>query len=100
MKRGSNAMDFQWPVFVKSGVKTKKYSTITPSGKWINFGSAKYQHYKDATGLGLYSHLDHNDKARRDKYRARHSKIKTKDGKLAYKNPEQPAYYSWNFLWT
>jgi hypothetical protein len=87
------------PKFEKSTVKGKKYSVITPSGKKIHFGSASYEHYKDTTGIGAWSHKDHNDKERRKRYRDRHSKIKTKEGNLAYKDKEQPAYYSWNYLW-
>ena len=43
------------------------YKTTTNRDKVIYFG--KYQtcnHYKDTTGLGLYTHLDHND----EKWRA------------------------------
>lgn len=87
------------PVFQKSKVKNKKYSVKSPSGRTINFGDTRYQHYKDATGLGLYSHLDHKDPERRKKYRERHSKILLKDGTPAYKNKEQAAYYSYYFLW-
>lgn len=87
------------PVFTKSNRKQKKYSVITPSGKKIHFGNINYQHYKDSTPLKLYSHLDHNDKKRRDNYRKRHSKILLKDGSPAYLNKEQPSYYSYRFLW-
>ncbi len=91
-------------VFAKSTRKGKKYSVITPSGKKIHFGALKpdgkgYFHYRDTTGLGLYSHLDHNDKERRKRYRDRHSKILLKDGTPAYKNKEQPSHYSWFYLW-
>lgn len=86
--------------FKKSNRKDKKYSVITPSGKTVHFGSTRYEHYKDSSGLALYSHLDHNDEKRRDRYRARHAKILLKDGTPAYKNKEQAAYYSWHFLWT
>lgn len=69
------------PKFEKSKAANKKYSVITPSG------------------LKLYSHLDHNDKKRREAYRARHEKVKTKDGTPAYKDKEHAAYYAYNFLW-
>lgn len=87
-------------IFKKSTRKNKKYSVITPSGKTVHFGSSSYEQYKDSTGLGLYSHLDHNDEKRRDNYRARHKKIKLKDDSYAYLNKEQPSYYSWHFLWS
>lgn len=90
--------------FKKSTNSTKKYMVKTPSGRWIHFGALsqdgkKYQHYKDTTPLKLYTHLNHNDPERRRRYKERHSKILLKDGTPAYKDREQPAYYSWNFLW-
>jgi hypothetical protein len=87
------------PVFKVSDRKDKKYSVITPSGKKIHFGNKNYHHYKDSSGLGIYSHLDHLDKKRRASYRARHKAILKKDGKPAYLDKEQPAYYSYKFLW-
>jgi len=92
------------PVFTKSSRKDKKYMVRSPKGKLVHFGAivndVPMQHYKDSTGLGLYSKYDHLNKKRRDRYKARHSKIFLKDGTPAYKNKEQAAYYSWNFLWT
>jgi hypothetical protein len=64
--------------FRKSTNKIKKYDALTPSGKWIAFGSVLHQQYKDKTGLGLYSHMDHLDKKRRNLYRKRHKKTKYK----------------------
>jgi hypothetical protein len=84
--------------FKQSTRKDKKYM-VKVGNRWIHFGAKGYKHYKDTTGKGLYSHLDHLDKARRDRYRARHEKILLKDGTPAYKNKEQPAYYSYNYLW-
>ena len=91
------------PVFKKSNRKGKKYM-VEVDNKWIHFGALKpdgkgYQHYKDSTGLGLYSHLDHGDKERRKRYRDRHSKILLKDGTPAYKNKNQSAYWSYYYLW-
>jgi hypothetical protein len=91
------------PVFKKSTRKGKKYMVVSPNGKTIHFGAIKngipMDQYKDSTGVGLYSKYDHNDEKRRDNYRARHSKIKIKDGSYAYKNKDQPSYWSWHFLW-
>ena len=91
------------PEIMKSTRKDKKYMVRTPKGKLIHFGAIvngkPMEHYKDSTGLGLYSKYDHGDKKRRDKYRARHSKIFLKDGSPAYKDKEQSAYYSWVYLW-
>lgn len=85
--------------FKKSTRKNKKYAAKTPSGKWVHFGDTRYQQYRDITGLGLYSHLDHKDPKRRVAYRKRHGAIKLKSGKLAVLDPEQPSYYSWRWLW-
>ena len=58
------------PVFKVSDRKDKKYK-VYYNNKWIHFGNKNYQHYKDNTGLGVYSHLDHKDKKRRTSYQAR-----------------------------
>lgn len=86
--------------FKKSTRKNNKYMVKTPSGKWIHFGQRTAQHFKDSTGLGLYSHLDHGDKKRRASYLARAKGIKNKQGKLTWKNKESSNYYSIKFLWT
>jgi len=86
--------------FKKSTRKDKKYMVKVPSGKWIHFGQRTAQHFKDSTGLGLYSHLDHGDKERRKRYLARAKGIKNKQGKLTWKDKESSNYYSINFLWT
>lgn len=77
----------------------KKYMAVFPNGKKVHFGSSMYAQYHDSTPLKAYSHLDHNDEYRRQKYKARHSKIKTKDGRYAYKVFGTAAYFSWRFLW-
>jgi len=87
------------PEFKKSTKKNKKYMVKTPNNKLVHFGDTRYKHFKDRTPLKLYSHLDHNDKKRRDAYRKRHGAIKLKDGTPAYKNKEQSAYYSYYYLW-
>lgn len=70
----------------------KKYSVLTPSRKLIHFGATDYEHYKDSTGLNIWSHLDHNDHVRRNRYRLRHRNDNIN-------NPEYPGYYSWWYLW-
>ena len=87
------------PVFKKSTRKGKKYSVITPSGKTIHFGALGMEQFKDSTGLGLYSHLDHGDKKRRDRYLARAKGIKNKKGELTWKDPESANYYAVKYLW-
>lgn len=84
--------------FRRSKNKRKKYDAIlfdtaTGKTKYVGFGSRipLMQQYKDSTGLGLYSYLDHLDKDRRRSYRARHYKTHLKK--------YSPSYFSWHFLW-
>jgi serine protease inhibitor ecotin len=75
----------------------KKYMAILENKKTnrivkVHFGDKKYQQYKDSTGLGLYSHLDHKDKKRRDAYRKRHK------GFLR-RGYYSPGMFSYRFLW-
>ena len=84
--------------FRVSHTKGKKYDAFH-NNKWIPFGDSRYQHYYDSTGLYHWSHLDHLDNKRRINYRKRHSKILTKYNNPAYLDPDQPAYWSWNYLW-
>jgi hypothetical protein len=87
----------------KSTRVNKKYMVRTPKGKLIHFGAIvngkPMGQFKDSTGLGLYSKYDHLDKKRRASYRARHKEIKLKNGKPAYLDKEQAAYYAWHLLW-
>ena len=73
--------------FATSTNKNKKYYVIY-KGKKIHFG------LKNGSTF-----IDHKDKNKRDAWRARHSKILLKDGTPAYKNKQQPAYWSWNLTW-
>ena len=68
--------------------KNNKYMVTLPSGKKVHFGSTKYADY-----------LTHKDKDRRDKYLARATKIKNKQGELTYNNPESANFWSINLLW-
>jgi len=91
------------PVFAKSTRKGKKYM-VRYKNKLIHFGELKpdgkgYQQYRDSTGLGLYSHLDHNDKERRKRYLARAKGIKDKNGNLTWKDKESANYYAVRYLW-
>jgi hypothetical protein len=85
---------YTMPTFKRSTRKNKKYM-VKYNGKWIHFGSSAHQQYKDSTGLGLYTHLNHNDKKRRKNYLARAKGIKNK----SYLNKNSANYYAVNFLW-
>lgn len=87
------------PSFAKSTRSAKKYMVVTPSGRTIHFGAKGYQQFRDSTGVHAWSHMDHNDPERRKRYRKRHGAIRNKRGVLAHRDPECPAYYSWNYLW-
>ena len=73
---------------VYSTRKNNKYMVTLPSGKKVHFGSYKYPDY-----------LTYKDKDRRDKYLARATKIKNKQGELTYNNPESANFWSVNLLW-
>ena len=75
----------------KATVKNKKYSVwVMKEGKkkLIHFGEKGYKQYHDK--LGHYSHLDHNDKKRRDLYYKRHG---------ASNDKSSSKYYSHKYLW-
>jgi hypothetical protein len=63
--------------FKQSNRKDKKYMVKVNNG-WIHFGDKNYQHYKDSTGLGLYTYLNHLDDKRRKNYKARHEATRHK----------------------
>ena len=88
---------YQFVRFKKSKAKNKKYSAILKNKQTgrtvtVNFGDSRYEQYKDNTGLGIYSHLNHNDKKRRSHYKSRH-KIHLNAGYYS------PAYFSYKYLW-
>ena len=87
--------DYKILGFEKSNAKNKKYTAYiqnihTEKISKIHFGDNRYYHYNDK--IGLYKHLNHNDKQRRENYRNRH--------KVYYdKNYYSPSYFSWGYLW-
>ncbi len=73
--------------FGPSRAKGKKYYVVY-NGRRINFGSSLHSDF-----------TIHKDPERRRLYRARHGKIRLKDGRLAYKTKTSASYWSWNLLW-
>ena len=73
--------------FGNSSAKNKRFYVIY-NGKKINFGL-----------LGGQTFIDHNDKDKQRAWKARHSKIKLKDGRFAYQVKEQPEYWAYRILW-
>jgi hypothetical protein len=85
--------------FRKSTHRNKKYDAILERASdknivYISFGSAEplMEQYKDQTGLGIYSYLDHNDPGRRERFRQRFRKLY---------NPHywSPTSLSMEYLW-
>ena len=79
MVRVKDPNNYTFVKFRKSNSAGKKYDAIlknksTGRTKTVPFGAIGYDHYKDSTGLGLYSKNNHNDKARRTRFRTRHAK--------------------------
>lgn len=80
-------------VFSKSPQKGKKYKVefVLKGKKYIrHFGALGYEQYKDSTGLGLYTHLNHGDIERKKKYYQRHG---------LSSNPLSAKYWSNKYLW-
>lgn len=89
--------DHSFVRFQKSKTKHKKYDAIIKNKKTgkeikIPFGDSRFEHFKDSTGLGLYSYLNHGDKDRRSNYKKRHS---------VYIKPNMysAGYFSNRYLW-
>ena len=82
--------------FMKSKALNKKYTAIIMNKegqtKKINFGDNRYSHYKDRTGLGEYSYLNHNDPIRRRLYHLRHNKD-------IHSNQYSAGYFALEYLW-
>ncbi len=74
--------------FKESTRKNKKYDVFYGGQYIVSFGDKRYQQYKDK--LGLYSHLDHMDKKRRDNYYKRF-------GEFAEEGTAK--YFSHKYLW-
>ena len=70
--------------------KHKKYMAVFAARPTVHFGDNRYAQYKDSTGIGKYTHLNHGDAARRHRYYQRH-------GKNAVKYSAK--YFSHKYLW-
>ena len=71
----------------KSNMKGKRFY-VRYQGKKIHFGAE-----------GGSTFIDHKDEKKRQAWRARHSKIRDKQGRLVYKLKTSPSYWSWSLLW-
>ena len=86
------------PKIYKSTRDKKKYM-VEYKDKLIHFGDSGMQQYRDSTGEGLYSSLDHGDKARRQSYVARAMGIRNAQGNLTWQDPTSANYYAIRYLW-
>lgn len=77
--------------FKISTKKNKKYMVKLKDGKVVHFGDKRFSQYKDTTGVGAYSHLDHLDMRRRENYKSRHEKTRH--------IVNSPSWFSDKFLW-
>ena len=94
--RLKNSSEYKFIGFERSRTKNKKYDAVlknrkTGKNKRVPFGDKRYEHYKDSTGLHLFSHLNHGDTKRRTRFRKRHHKNA--------KHKFSSAYFSYYFLW-
>ena len=65
--------------FIGDSIESKKYMLYdSKQRKWIHFGDSRYEQYRDSSGLGIYTHLNHGDKSRRKRYFLRHSGLSSK----------------------
>lgn len=83
--------------FKRAKNKNKKYEAMIinkKTGKTVNipFGNSNYEQYKDSTGLNLFSHLDHNDEERRDRF---YKRFKKQINKNYWSPATLSAYYLW-----
>lgn len=60
-------------------VDEKKKYRMTIGNRSVAFGDRKYQHFRDATQLQAFKHLDHGDAARRKNYYQRHYAVSNPD---------------------
>jgi tetrahydromethanopterin S-methyltransferase subunit E len=80
-------------ILLPSTRKHKKYMAVfvdSTKKAPVHFGDNRYPQYKDSSGLGKYTHLNHGDAARRRRYYQRH-------GKDAVKFSAK--YFSHKYLW-
>ena len=83
-------MDIPRLIVKVSTRKHKKYDVYKDGKYLLSFGDQRYEHYHDK--FGHYSHMDHNDEVRREKFRARF-------GGKDYNDPSGALYWSWHYLW-
>jgi hypothetical protein len=71
--------------------KNKKYDVFKNGDYITSFGDLRYQHFKDR--FGYYSHLDHNDEERAERYRKRAKAL------APIANPYKANFWAYWYLW-
>lgn len=89
--------EWELMAFQKASRDDRKYSAIlreNHTGRTIKvqFGRPGFWHYKDSTGLGLYTKHDHLNQARRERFRERF-------GHHIIPQMYDPGYFSYHYLW-
>lgn len=90
----------------EEGTRNKKYKAIFEidgKKKTVQFGHKDYEQYRDSVpkrmGGGLWSHKNHGDEVRREKYRRRHGSRTCTDGTKCIDKKYSPAWFSYHYLW-
>lgn len=91
-----NPNEYIFVKFRKSNRKHKKYDAIlkhrhTGRQRTVSFGDVRYEHFKDSTGIGAWSHKDHGDAKRRKSYRQRHS--------ATARSKYSSSWFAYHYLW-
>lgn len=81
------------------GPNFKKYTAYVQNKKTkkirkIHFGDNRYQQYKDRTGVGLYSHKNHNTRKRMQRYFLRHSGTRKRKEAIDKEKKKSKGYYT------
>jgi hypothetical protein len=89
--------EWELMAFQKASRDDRKYSAIlrenhTGRTVEVQFGRPGFWHYKDSTGLGLYTKHDHLNQARRERFRERF-------GHYIVPQMYDPGYFSYHYLW-
>ena len=109
-RRGGYRMKERIVKFMKSSRPKKKYMAMienlkTKKRRTIHFGASDYPQYKDRTPLKLYSHKNHGDKKRMQRYFKRHSRsIGNRKKAIEFEKKKSKGFYnakilSHEYLW-
>jgi len=76
--------------FIAPSIRKNKKYDVLKNGKYLaSFGDVRYQQFYDK--IGAYSHLNHYDPIRRERYIKRHNKD--------INNYNKAGYFSYYYLW-